>query len=526
MNSRNAQAGLSAQAVSNSQNTNLKWKQMAATIVTCFVSYGAMAAPVTAVLRLQEKVSMEQLAESVKNPASPMERGYTSAEIRQIAGPDDQDYRQLLTQLRQEGFTIVSESPTHLWVGVKADHSVFEKVFNTQIQFQGQARRALAEAQIPSHLNLIASVSGLSNHRKAYPKFVARAQPLTDQPQGIPRSQITSFYGIDALYAKGLSGAGQHIAIATYMGLHLEDVRQFYSQLQLSPGPTVDQVTFNGTPAVDENAAMETELDAEFSGMIAPGAAIHVFTSATNDDAGELAMFTAILDDGRAKVANYSWGDCEKHLTSGHAAEMAKVFARAVAQGVNIMVASGDTGSDSCQDNTLNPDWPSANPNVVAVGGTTILQNGTTASEQGWNGSGGGISTIWALPGYQKNLGSPYVKRSYPDVSFNADPLSGEAVYVTQNGQAGWLVIGGTSMAAPQWSGLLALVGEARAKAGKKPVGFINPKIYNLPEAQYAAAFTDITDGNNGAYNAGPGWDAVTGLGTPKASGLLSLLSK
>jgi kumamolisin len=475
---------------------------------------------------LQEKIAVEQLAEFVKQPNSPMVRGYTSDEIREIAAPADEDYAQLLAQLKSEGLQVVSESPTHLWISVKADSSVFARVFGTQFQHSSNGtRRALTAAQIPSHLSLVAGITGLSNERHSHPKHVA-GRFLADQPTGVTRSQITAYYGIDALYAKGLTGAGQHIAVATYMGLNLDDVRQFYSQMALRPGPTVDVVAFNGTAPFDANSAIETELDAEFTGMIAPGAAVHVFASATNDDAGELQLFTAILDDGRAKIANYSWGDCEKHVTPAHATEMAKVFARAVAQGVNVMVASGDSGSDSCQDSTTVADWPAANPDVVAVGGTTLLTNGGQFTEQGWNGSGGGISTLWDSPAYQHKLGAPYTKRSYPDVSFNADPLSGEAIYVTQGSQAGWMSIGGTSMAAPQWSGLLALVGEARAKAGKKPVGFINPIIYGLTAPKYATAFIDVADGSNGAYNAAAGWDAVTGWGSPKAAGLLSILSK
>ena len=79
--------------------------------------------------------------------------------------------------------------------------------------------------------------------------------------------------------------------------------------------------------------------------MIAPAASIHVFASSTNDDAGEAQTFTAILDDNRAKIANYSWGDCEGNIKPEHKAEMALLFDRAVAQGVNIVVASGDSGA-------------------------------------------------------------------------------------------------------------------------------------------------------------------------------------
>ena len=486
----------------------------------------SQAAPVTAVLRLQEKVAIESLAAAAQN--SPMTRGYTADEIRQIAGPDQADYQNLLQQLQDDGFAIVSESPTHLWVSVTADSSLFEKTFGTTFSHNANnERHALVEPQVPNHLGLIAGVGGLNSDRHAFPKFVKTMKKPTDDPGGLSRATITKQYQLDAVYAKGINGKGQHIAIATYNDFNAADVKYFYQYNKLSPMSTVDKVKFNGTPPPDENSAMETSLDAEFSGMIAPGAAVHVFSSATNDDAGELAMFTAILDDGRAHVVNYSWGACETQVTPAHAKEMEKVFARAVAQGVNILVASGDSGSDSCQDGSTVADWPAANDNVVAVGGTTLLSRGRgDYTEQAWNGSGGGISKLWSKPTWQKGLPAKYAKRSYPDVSFNADPLSGQAVYTHQNGTPGWLVIGGTSMAAPQWAGILALVGSAR-KAVKAPtLGYLNNIIYALPASTRSTLFTDITSGSNGAYSAGPGWDAVTGWGSPQAESLVTALSK
>lgn len=111
----------------------------------------------------------------------------------------------------------------------------------------------------------------------------------------VSQSDIKTNYGFDGIYSSGVTGNGQDIAIATYDGFHIEDVNGFFVQSNISPAPVVDQVTFNGTPAINEDSAVETSLDAEFSGMIAPGAKIHVFASAENSDAGELAMFTAIL---------------------------------------------------------------------------------------------------------------------------------------------------------------------------------------------------------------------------------------
>ena len=501
--------------------------RLSAAALTIAMCASAQSKPMTAVLRLKERIKMEDLAASVRSPVSLRYQSvYSPEEIRDLSAPSEQEYQRLIENLKADGFLIVAESKTHLWVSVRAEKSTFESAFSFQVeQLPNHQHRPFFAPRIPSHLALIESVGGLTNTRKLHPKYVlSRSSNFLDG--GISQSAIKTAYGFDSIYKSGLTGQGQDIAIATYDGFNIDDVKFFYTDSKLSPGPTVDQVVFNGTAIYNENSALETQLDAEFSGMIAPGAHIHVFASSTNDDAGELQLFTAILDDNRAKVANYSWGSCETNLSPAHKDDMAKVFARAIAQGVNIMVASGDNGSDSCGDGTNKADWPSANPNVVSVGGTTLnITADKSATEVGWSGSGGGISALWDLPTWQATLGAPYLTRSYPDVSFNADPASGQAVYGHVSGTAQYLVIGGTSMAAPQWSGFLALVGESRATAAKSTLGFLNPIIYGFSAADKALVFSDVLTGNNGVYTAGKGWDAVTGWGSMKADAMLSKLS-
>jgi kumamolisin len=128
------------------------------------------------------------------------------------------------------------------------------------------------------------------------------------------------------------------------------------------------------------------------------------------------------------------------------------------------------------------------------------------------------------VPDYQKQLGAPYVMRSYPDVAFNANPSTGEIALVSEFGFPMATPIGGTSIAAPQWAALMTLVGEARASATKPAVGFVNPILYSMSATDRAAAFDDVTSGNNGKYSASAGWDAVTGWGGPHADQLLDYL--
>ncbi len=501
---------------------------LAAVVSAFFLASPVMASEsMTVVLRLQEKMPIESLAQNVRNArAMGITTHYEPSEIRDLVGPSQSDYDALITQLRGEGFEITQESPTHLWLSVKSDSATISRVFKTRIVSTSPGiHHSLDVASVPSHLALVASVSGLDNSHLRHPLYTRLSKPM-DAPTGILPDAIKTAYGFNAIYQAGITGKGQDIAVATYDGFNIDDVNAFYKQFGLTP--TVDEVDFNGKAAYVEGSAMETQLDAEFSGMIAPGANVHVFPSASNSDAGELQVFTAILDDNRAKVVNYSWGSCETSLTSAHAAEMDKVFARAVAQGVNIMVASGDSGSDGCQDGSNAADWPAAHPDVVAVGGTTLTLDSSNnyTSEAAWSGSGGGISAQWASPAYQAALPAPYnAKRSFPDVAFNADPASGQAIYAHNNGVAGWISIGGTSMAAPQWSGFMALVGESRQSKGQAILGFLNPIIYGFKADQQAAAFHDVTTGSNGLYSAGVGYDAATGLGSMHADALITLLT-
>jgi subtilase family serine protease len=132
------------------------------------------AKPVTAVLRIKEKIAIEEFARDVNNPRSPRyHKFYTPEELRAFAAPSQGEYDRLIQTLQESGFKVVAESPTHLWLTVQAESNLFERTFATKLASQGKGLRKPAVApQIPNHLNLIASVVGLDNTRKAVPKLV------------------------------------------------------------------------------------------------------------------------------------------------------------------------------------------------------------------------------------------------------------------------------------------------------------------------------------------------------------------
>jgi kumamolisin len=195
--------------------------------------------------------------------------------------------------------------------------------------------------------------------------------------------------------------------------------------------------------------------------------------------------------------------------------------------GVTVCVASGDNGS-SDDPNKASPaqvDFPASSPFALGCGGTKLTGAGTANVEEVvWHeptggASGGGISRIFKPPNFQSNASVPPAKdpagpvgRGVPDVCGDADPQTGYNIHV--DGQK--MVIGGTSAVAPLWAGLVARLNQ---KLGKS-VGFLNPTLYNNPGVCF-----DITQGTNGDYQAGPGWDPCTGLGSPNGASLLKALS-
>jgi kumamolisin len=201
--------------------------------------------------------------------------------------------------------------------------------------------------------------------------------------------------------------------------------------------------------------------------------------------------------------------------------------------GVSVTIAAGDNGStDGAGDGQLHVDFPCSSPFALACGGTTLVaSNGKITSETVWNetsanegAGGGGVSNEFALPTYQATAGVPanpetkFVGRGVPDVSGNADPVTGYQVVVDGDK----IIVGGTSAVAPLWAGLIALLNQSLGA----PVGFLNPTIYGLGEGP----FRDITTGNNddsglGFYSAKAGWDPCTGLGSPNGTALLDALT-
>jgi kumamolisin len=276
-------------------------------------------------------------------------------------------------------------------------------------------------------------------------------------------------------------------------------------------------------PTNPSGADGEVALDIEVAGAIAPGAKIAVYF-ATNTDQGFVDAITTAVHDttNNPSVISISWGGPESGWPQSSLTAMDDACQSAGAIGVTITVASGDNGSsDGASGN--NVDFPASSPYVLGCGGTKLTGSGTKiTSEVVWDdgsqggATGGGVSVDFPLPDWQAKAGVPKSSsssggRGVPDVAGDASPETGYNILV--DGQQE--VVGGTSAVAPLWAGLIALINQQRGK----PAGFVNPSLYAAP-----TAFHDITSGNNGAFSAGPGWDACTGLGSPDGAKIAAAL--
>jgi kumamolisin len=389
------------------------------------------------------------------------------------------------------------------------------------------------------HAEPVEAVLGLDNHPIAKPHFRIydhrrkHKKPTQPSPTPPPPVQTGSFNPpqVAQLYnfPTGVTGAGQTIGILELGGgYNASDLSSYFSGLGITE-PQVTAVSVDGaanSPGDPNGADGEVALDIEVAGSIAPGANIAVYFT-TNTSQGFLdALTTAIHDtaNGPPSVISISWGSAESNYTAQSLTAFDEACQSAAALGITITVASGDNGSSDGGSGN-NVDFPASSPHVLGCGGTELVAaNGVIQQEVVWNdqpqggATGGGVSSVFTLPPWQMNSNVPAAPttaggRGVPDVSGDASPETG--YNVTFDGQNE--VVGGTSAVAPLWAALIALLNQQRGSN----IGFMNPTLYQNAEN----GFNDITQGNNGAYSAGPGWDACTGLGSPNAAQLSQIFA-
>lgn len=329
---------------------------------------------------------------------------------------------------------------------------------------------------------------------------------------------------IKTAYDYGTStGAGETIAIIDAYGSSTltSDVACFDSTFGLSASQLSIVTPFGKVHGSNSNWGLETTLDVEWAQAMAPAANILLIITPS-------ASLSYLINDAvpyavsqGANVISMSWGSYENQLSCSTLAQESAYFASATSAGAIPVAASGDNGAYN--GNTLSVLYPASDPNVVSTGGTSLTtSSGQYSGEVVWDTSsteatGGGVSSCFAEPSYQSNAGvtvstvsgpQSVTGRVVPDVSYNADPYTGYWVFDT-NGFTGWVQVGGTSAAAPQWSAIMA---DAKSAGASISGTSIHEQIYSLLGS---SSVHDITQGNNNYYIATSGYDATTGVGTP-----------
>ena len=356
----------------------------------------------------------------------------------------------------------------------------------------------------------------------------------SSSPLGYTPQQIMAAYEINRITFGSIvgDGTGQTIAIvdayddpdfvdSSSGGFLSSDLARYDQTFGLPDPPSFEKLNQYGSasdlPGTDPAGAdspvgnweLEEALDVEWAHAVAPGASIVLIETKSANSSDMYTGVTTAAGLAGVSVVSMSWGSNEY---SGEPSFDSDFTTPSGHQGVTFVASTGDNGAPV--------EYPAYSPNVVAAGGTTLSlgSDGAYNGESAWSNGGGGISSYETEPAYQQAVQNTGM-RSTPDLSFNANPSTGVALYDSYDGTSAgpWQEIGGTSVSAPCLAGLIAIADQGRVIAGATTLDGTSqtvPALYSLPSSDY----NDVTSGGNGAFEAKPGYDESTGLGTPMAN--------
>jgi len=498
-------------------------------------------------LQLQHGDELQALLSALQQPGSPTyHRWLSSAEFTARFAPSAIEYESVATWLEQQGFG-VRRRENRLRIDFGGNVASVERTFDVRMNYyrhRGRSHLANENAPlIPAEFAARVAFIRLNTFPLARPHVHLVQDPITTNTMG--PLDLQTAYDATPLLDRGIDGSGQTIAVVARSDFLTSDVTLFQQRFgtvvraptKVFPGtnPGIGSPGFacggirNRQERLQCIQSEETEavLDAEWANAMAPGASVLVDISDADIDQS---LFDIVNNHPEATIIGMSFGDCERLAADGRRV-FAPIYVQAAAQGQTILVATGDGGADDCEDGKgASVDVLASDPNVTAVGGTSLdpgfnaVGNATGYfSEEAWNdgqgASGGGPSELVSKPTYQQAPGVPADgARDVPDVALIASVVTPGYVTIVEGTTA---IIGGTSAGAQAWAGIVALLNQARQSTA---AGAINTWLYAVGRKQYTdgsiSAFHDVTIGNNSVarvpgYNAGPGYDLVTGLGTP-----------
>lgn len=496
--------------------------------------------------------------------------------------------------LKKHGFSIERVTKSRHLLILKGTVQAINEVFHTEINYykdkDGKQFFAPAyELQVDKELDIIGALSLYSGiqFKRAGQKFAHARESQSQSKEGpcpscaswsgagslgLSPSRIISAYSLFSSTSSN-DGTGQTLALFEFDNYHDCDIACYASNFNLG-SPSVARICVDPSPCQPPSGTdgqFEVSGDIEMMLALAPKAKIRVYIGdqgcagigphPNNCATIFIETYGAIANENPvdlAQVVSTSWFIVEISNTATLSLIFmeSQVFKQMTAQGQTIFAASGDRGSYA-NEISLSVIDPASQPLVVAVGGTNLTVNTADYSyngETGWGdgqalpnlaGSGGGVSTIWLLPYWQKGLASPsnlasMTFRNLPDVALMAGDIGASGIGTITNPRYAiidsntWFQGDGTSFAAPLWAAFTALVNEARKKSNNQldVIGFFSPTLYQIAQStSYSSTFHDITAGSNGPasdpthYPAVVGYDLVTGWGSFQGDNLFNLLS-
>jgi len=491
----------------------------------------------------------------------PGDRTYPTADqIESAFSASPADVAKVEAFARANGLIVLESRPDQRSVLLSGTIDQYEKAFNVDLKRYETAdddyRGLVGPVHVPADLEgIVVGVFGLDDRRvggqlrRQLIRPLAAAAPGTLPPNTYYPPQVAALYD----YPAGTDGAGQSIGIFVFNdgggGYRVDALRKYFVDVLGGALPKIVDVVVQGqgnNPG-DGSAGQspgdstpEVMLDMQVAGSVAPGATLVMYFTDFTRQGWVDAINRAVADTtNNPSVISISYGNPEDDPRGAFTADMVRVIndalQKAALKGITVCVAAGDTGSgDGETDGTAHVDFPASSPWVLGCGGTSLKSSGgRITGETVWNdgqiqegvleATGGGVSTVFPLPDYQSGAGVPASSsagggRGVPDVSGLADPATGVQIVDVQGNLDARYPTGGTSLTAPLWAALIARLNQALGTR----VGFLNTLLYTRFSS---GVLRDITEGNNGAYRAGPGWDACTGLGSPGGQALLDALA-
>ena len=361
--------------------------------------------------------------------------------------------------------------------------------------------------------------------------------PLDVPDGGLLPSQLLTAYNVTPLTEAGYTGAGSTVVVFSFDGFDQQDMDSFADWFDL---PRFTPQVIGGLP---ERRSGEATMDLQVIHAVAPDAKLVMVNARPTVEGGgtyeKLGKLMESVDrqfPGAIWSFSIGWG-CDRLLTAADLAPVRSALAAALRNGTTAFDATGDMAGLECRGGKRWSDPPSPDdvgvdavgslPEMTAVGGTTLSTDakGRWLAEQAWydvpltQGTAGGASALFGRPYWQtvnSNAG-PADRRLVPDISAVADPFTGVKFVFRQEVVVG----GGTSQAAPVWAGLAAVINQLLRDQNMRPLGDLNPLLYQLAEGSAVPGFRDIDLGGNAISPGGPGYDMVTGLGSPNVENLV-----